>query len=369
MPTMNIDQVNAGAGQTTLVRPVPSMLPLLDVESLSGTGSAIWANADKGTAIVATSTSGLGVAASTTSSNAVQASATTAIGVDGESQSGIGVRGASGSNNGVLGISGTNDGIYGHSFGAGSGVWGRSEQAIGVYGSGPTIGVLGQGGAVGVQGTVASGTGVLGQTSATTSQQAAIVGVSTNRRAQAGLFQGNVLVIGAMHVTGAFSVSGSKSAAVPFPDGSSRLLYSLESPEAWFEDFGRGRLRGGRARIRIDRQFAGTVRLNKYHVFLTPEGNSRGLYIAGMTRSGFDVREVGGGTSAIAFSYRIVAKRRDIPGRRFEKAAMPSARALTGIETPAVPGKKRAPSRPQHAVPRAAVSARRHFERSRRRRR
>jgi hypothetical protein len=33
-------------------------------------------------------------------------------------------------------------------------------------------------------------------------------------------------------------VSGTKSAAVPFPDGSQRALYCMESPELWFEDFG-----------------------------------------------------------------------------------------------------------------------------------
>ncbi len=38
---------------------------------------------------------------------------------------------------------------------------------------------------------------------------------------------------------------GTKSAAVPHPDGSHRLLYCVEAPEAWFEDFGEGTIGRG----------------------------------------------------------------------------------------------------------------------------
>ena len=45
-------------------------------------------------------------------------------------------------------------------------------------------------------------------------------------------------------------------AAVSHPDGSHRLLYSLESPESWFEDFGEARLVDGKAEVRLDPDFA-----------------------------------------------------------------------------------------------------------------
>jgi len=41
---------------------------------------------------------------------------------------------------------------------------------------------------------------------------------------------------------------------------------------------------------------------------LTPLGETQGLYVARKTPTGFEVREQGGGTSNIAFDYRIVAQ-------------------------------------------------------------
>jgi hypothetical protein len=51
----------------------------------------------------------------------------------------------------------------------------------------------------------------------------------------------------------------------------------------------------------IDRQV-------NYLVFITPQGESRGLYVTNKTSTGFEVRENGNGASSIAFDYRIVAK-------------------------------------------------------------
>jgi hypothetical protein len=93
--------------------------------------------------------------------------------------------------------------------------------------------------------------------------------------------------------------------------------YSVQSPENWMEDFGSGSLRGGAATITIDPAFAGTVSASAdYHVFLTPNGDSKGLYVVAKTATSFEVRESGGGTSSIAFDYRIVAKRRGYEDQR-----------------------------------------------------
>jgi len=55
-------------------------------------------------------------------------------------------------------------------------------------------------------------------------------------------------------------------------------------------------------------------------VFLTPEGDCRGLYVRRKSAASFEVRELVGGKSSIAFSYRIVGRRKDIKGhRRFAK--------------------------------------------------
>jgi hypothetical protein len=45
-----------------------------------------------------------------------------------------------------------------------------------------------------------------------------------------------------------------------------------------------------------------------YLVFVTPEGDNRGLYVTQKSANGFAVHESQGGHSSLAFSYRIVAK-------------------------------------------------------------
>ena len=107
---------------------------------------------------------------------------------------------------------------------------------------------------------------------------------------------------------GNLSCSGTKSASVSIQD-EQRLLYAIESPEVWFEDFGTATLRYGQAVVDIDPLFAATINLDDYHVFLTPLGDCQGLYVANKTSTGFEVRELGGGTSYVSFDYRIAAHR------------------------------------------------------------
>ena len=58
------------------------------------------------------------------------------------------------------------------------------------------------------------------------SGNAGIVGETANPNSFAGFFQGNLIV------TGNLAVMGTKSAAVPFPDGTQRALYCMERPDA-----------------------------------------------------------------------------------------------------------------------------------------
>jgi len=93
--------------------------------------------------------------------------------------------------------------------------------------------------------------------------------------------------------------------------------YSVQSPENWMEDFGSGLLHMGVAVVNIDPTFAETVSdTAEYHVFLTPKGDSKGLYVINETATSFEVRESGGGTSTLAFDYRIVGKRRGFEAQR-----------------------------------------------------
>jgi hypothetical protein len=102
-------------------------------------------------------------------------------------------------------------------------------------------------------------------------------------------------------------------------------MYSMESPESWFEDFGSGQLSGGSATVQLEPGFAGVVHGDNYHVFLTPRGESKGwLYVGKQSPGSFTVQEAGGGTSSIGFSYRVVAKRKDIAGARLEPVDEPA---------------------------------------------
>jgi hypothetical protein len=219
----------------------------------------------------------------------------------------------------VAGGSDNGPGVVGDSLNT-VGTAGYSDKGIGVYGKGVT-GIYGEG-VTGVLGTAAgNGVGVYG--SSETGH--ALEGISRHGVAlfagtgdgTAGLFWGPVTVVGGL------TVFGAKSAAVRHRDGSYRLLYSIESPESWFEDFGTSKLVNGRATIKLPADFAAVVRLGTYHVFLTPEGESNGLYVRSKSKRAFQVCEQRKGKSNLRFSYRIVAKRNDVAGRRFAKVMKP----------------------------------------------
>lgn len=115
------------------------------------------------------------------------------------------------------------------------------------------------------------------------------------------------------------SCSGTVTSIAHTDSGRQVSLFGMSSTENWFEDFGSGQLSGGSAMISLDPTFASTVNTSEsYHVFLTPNGDCKGLYVASKTGGGFEVRELGGGTSSISFDYRIVAKRRGYENTRMQ---------------------------------------------------
>jgi hypothetical protein len=233
----------------------------------------------------------------------------------------------------VRGDSGGGPGVYGTSV-TNAGVNGLSQNTFGVYGLGNNAaGVRGDsGGGPGVQGVSQSNAGVYGQSV----NSNGIYGISTN--GNAGFFQGNVVIQGNLTVAGSFP----KSAAVPHRhDGQLRRLYCMESPESYFEDFGRSQLTNGRATVQLDRDFAAVVHADDYDVFPVPTGDCKGLYVTNKTPTSFEVRELQGGTSSVGFSYRVVAKRLDIPAPRLERVERPTP------HMPSLP----APARPDHPEP------------------
>jgi hypothetical protein len=135
----------------------------------------------------------------------------------------------------------------------------------------------------------------------------------------AGYFDGDV------YIDDSLVVSGAKSAAVKVDNGEYRLLYCVESTENWFEDFGEGQLVNGRTTVDIDPLFGQTINANlTYHVFLTPGGECNGLSVINKSATSFEVRELQAGNSNVAFSYRIVAKRKGYEDIRLAKLGGPN---------------------------------------------
>jgi hypothetical protein len=264
------------------------------------------------------------------------------IGVSGDT----GVEGTGGAT-GVLG-NGMNvgsSGVRGISTAANSfGVVGQGQKS-GVWAGGPT-GVEAHGTQIGVD-AVASGPnsrGVNAFASGTGSKgvfaggETAVLGSTAAQNGtgvwgNAGFASNGVGVIGTggfgpnatgVLCQGKFVATGTKSAAVAHPDGSHRLLYCMESPECWFEDFGSGALAGGKASVALDPDFAAVVNTTDYHAFLTPEGDCRGLYVSSKGATGFTVNELQGGTGSLGFSYRVVARRKDVQAPRLAKYKLPA---------------------------------------------
>ena len=278
--------------------------------------------------------------------------------VDNSSQTGNAIRGD---------VNSTGVGVLGNNISfnqGGRGVWGFCASGIGVFGSNekgdergggygvvgvsPEIGVQGEGDYAGVIGwSERNGVEGYGKKNADVKGESPTIGVAgvcTQASGYAGHFVGNVYVSGNLYVKGDFDVVGAKNAAVAFPDGSRRRLYSLESPQSWFEDFGEATLANGSAEVPIDQEFI-AVAAPPYHIFITPYGESRGLYVAARSPQSFRVREHGGGASSIAFSYRIVGRRKDIAGERFARVAEPQTVDLGSAAKPVPIANVRPPSR------------------------
>jgi hypothetical protein len=205
---------------------------------------------------------------------------------------------------------------------------GESNTARGILGCCP-VGVWGDsassaGGAAGVVGTADDGRGMLASNNspsgvptffafngATSSPTLPVLVTGGNG---GGTFQSCTA-----DISGNFTCTGHVTGTAPVKGGQQVALYSMQAPQNWFEDFGNGRLSSGAATVTLDSVYAQTVNLGmEYHVFMTPEGDCRGLYVDHKTAAGFEVHELAGGQSSVPFSYRIVALRRGYENVRLE---------------------------------------------------
>jgi hypothetical protein len=279
---------------------------------------------------------------------------------------GIGVQGTTRTTGGS-----SNAAVVGTNTGGGPGLLGQSTSGIGIWGvtttsgqglANPAVAGSNDGGGAGLVGftTGPSSIGLGGATDvgigAYGSSQTGIglfgysnTGIAINGNSPGGGYAG--YFSGPVFVTGSLTAMGAKSAAVKTKGGLSRV-YSMESPESWFEDFGTSKLTAGQATVSLEPGFADIVHTDTYHLFITPKGDCKGLYVSSQSGGGFSVRELQGGSSNVAFDYRIVAKRADIAGARLEHVDEPHPQ-----DGPKEPVLDHAPKPPALAQPSMPLSA------------
>jgi len=272
----------------------------------------------------------------------------------------------SGSAYGVYGTSASNTAVYGYASGAGTALQGASVSGIGLsaYSNDGGLGVIGEptgeGGifygfsgarahpslvALNANGTTppfeaqtCTGSGIFAceTTGLTflvqngTADASGAVDVSPAADVQ---FSGDVYVQGFIYsdcvgypATASGCIDTTEIRSQTSSTGAKLRMYSPKQSTATVEDYGEAQLANGQGYVPLERTFATSIaRDRSYLVFITPEGDSRGLYVTGKSLSGFTVRESRGGRSTIGFTYRIVAHPYGDTGVRMAALARKSA--------------------------------------------
>ncbi|HEY5095442.1 MAG TPA: hypothetical protein VII69_10025 [Candidatus Eremiobacteraceae bacterium] len=113
------------------------------------------------------------------------------------------------------------------------------------------------------------------------------------------------------------------------------------------DDWGSAQLVNGMTTVRLDPTFAQTLDPRQaYQVMLTPDADTRGLFVAAKTPTSFVVREVQGGHGTFAFDYHVYAVALGHAGQRMSIVGdRPLGAPVAGRANPITP---RIPKRPAH---------------------
>jgi hypothetical protein len=367
------------SGAPFLIVPLALALAFAPVNAFAATFScstvaacALGTNSASGPGLSGISSSGFGVAGTSTTGHGVEGTSAKSFGVVGTTAVNATIV-----NNARAGVYGedrsTNGGIYN------SGVAGLSSFGIGSLGETDTgVGVEGlaveNGGfvskpkyfSIGVYGDADQGPGVFGYAHGTTSDSygvGAIVDEPTRFALYAEsdgdegggsyalvhsdgyVLEGTSFEHGAVVsidgngneiLKGSLTIDGSPLSRTAVSGGGDVTTFGERSSTPTLEDMGEANLVRGAAYVTIDPAFAATMdRSAKYLVFLTPEGDSHGLYVTAQSNRGFAVRENGGARSSLAFNFRIVAKPYATSAARLPAlAAPPKIPAMTAPTRP-----------------------------------
>jgi hypothetical protein len=126
---------------------------------------------------------------------------------------------------------------------------------------------------------------------------------------------GNVDIRGQYQINGSCVLGCAHSRNTGSGTAVTRYVPTASVPSV--EDYGEAQLVNGQATVHLGADFANVIdRGATYLVFITPEGDTNGVYVTQKTSGGFEVRENHGGHSSAAFQYRIVAKPYGATGSR-----------------------------------------------------
>lgn len=93
------------------------------------------------------------------------------------------------------------------------------------------------------------------------------------------------------------------------------VMPAVSAPESLFQDYGTGTLVNGRASISINPILTENILVDEKHplkVFVQLEGECNGVYVTNKSAVGFEVVELGNGTSNVEFSYSLIASRASV---------------------------------------------------------
>jgi hypothetical protein len=296
------------------------------VKGTSTFGTGVAGTSVDFTGVSAVSTSGDGLIASSTNGEGISSTSTNSVGAYIFSTNSYGLESGTEQNSSVSG-SGV-AGVYGYDFSSDGGqlnlgVKGTSQNGIGVLGSSDNfVGVNAVGGyedsATSDFYPALSVVGDISNTYPPTLINACPSGTANPCDENNAVFDvgqnGNVTIAGEIYTSGGSCciVHSSTKQGVRF--------YTPRETLPTVEDFGEAQLTTGHAYVSIDPAFSETIDQHAtYMVSITPEGDSRGLYVTSKTLQGFEVRENQGGQSTLAFSYRIVAKPYGESGQRLQR--------------------------------------------------
>ena len=331
--SLGVSTTGYGVGAESLSAGQPSLIAL---NNSGGPGAQIYGENGGDALDIEGLGGGYGIYASSDSSNAVAAFSATQYyaAVYAEDEASAGGYGTAGNSFSTGGI-----GAFGASYDGGVGVLAEAESAQQGL---PAIQAV-----TSTDGTELFDAGVSdSNTSNAFSVSTVLSSVSANRstgvytagRASSDLqMNGDVYITGAIYTNCNGSVpyasaacQDSTLARVRSGSGADYDMYAAKHASETLEDEGEAVLRNGTAHVALDPAFASVISSRQpYLVFTTPQGDTRGLYVANRTPQGFDVRETSNGHNSLTFDYRIVGHPIGAETRRMAIAA-PKSRETGG---------------------------------------